>query len=291
MDIETDARFQCPRCENDTAANVPLGEPLWHGENPATPEVQVVIVTCPACKEEIAARAWVTPSMCSLEFIDYPLTTISASPPMVRDAYDDDWDDFDVPSDPFAVFNTALTDAAVLLDEIKGTRYLLNRLVFANFITAFEVLLADTLINRVLSNDKVRHRLIEKDKVLSEKRFTLAQIATSPDLIETTVRSRLRAVLWHNVKNASDLYRQSFDIDIMAMFDKDTPTILKAIEYRHDCVHRNGRDKDGNDLNVFTKEYLNNIALLLSRVATTLEQKFRDLDANNFFGAPSTDPP
>lgn len=119
MDLECDARFQCPRCENDVGAHVLLPEPVLHGENPPTAEVEIVTVECPFCREVFSARAYVTPSMCSLEFVDHPLTPISAGAPRVREVYDD-WDDYDVPEDPYSILNSSLTDASVLLDERGG---------------------------------------------------------------------------------------------------------------------------------------------------------------------------
>ncbi|CAN5631057.1 hypothetical protein BH10PSE6_BH10PSE6_08100 [soil metagenome] len=288
MDVETDASFRCPNCANEVTANVLMDEPIWGGENPATPEMQVVRVTCPSCESAFGTRVWVTPSLCSLEFIDHPETVITATHPMVRDAHDDwdDWDDYEIPADPFAVLNASLTDASVLLDEIGGTRGLLNRLVFANFITSFEVFLSDTLINRVLGSEHALKRLIARDKQLSDMRFSLSAIATAPNLIRETVRSRLRREMWHNIKSASALYNKAFEIDILELFADDTAKILKAVDYRHDCVHRNGRDKDGNELDVLTREYIEDIAKLLHQIASAIDHKFRDRDAEAFFGPP-----
>lgn len=227
MDIEVDARFQCPSCENDVESNVPLGNPVWYGENPATPEMQIVTVECPFCKEEFRARAYVTPSMCSLEFIDYPLASISATPPMVRDV-DDDWDedDYDVPADPYAVFNTSLAEAEVLLDLHGGEgSSLVNRMVFAHYVGAFEAFLADTFINEVLSDDAALKDLIEKDAELRKMRFSLAEIVASSDLIKNTVRTRLRSQVWHRIKRASALYSISFGIDIRGMLGDDNATL------------------------------------------------------------------
>lgn len=290
VDFEIIIRFVCPECGKEVSTSAQF-EPIWYGENPATPEVQGVMIECPDCGEKLKGRAWATPSAASVEFIDYPETHVETKPPTVRDVYDD-WDDYDdVPLDPLAILSASLTDASELLHEMGRDRYLLNKLVFINFITSFEVFLEDSFINRVLGNERAFKRLIERDQELKALRFSLADIAAAPDLIKDAVRARLRNVTWHRMKVVSALYNKAFEIDVLGLFGSDAPTILKGIEYRHICVHRNGTDKDGKDLDVFTREYVNAIASLVYRVASDIEKKFKEMDAIAFFGAPPSDEP
>lgn len=290
MDLECDARFRCPACGKEVAANVLLPHPAWLGDSKATPEVEVITIECPLCKESFAGRALVRPNLCSLEFIDDPLTQISASPPMVRD--DGDWDDYDPPLDPYSIFNASLHEAGVLLDERGGGgTHLINRMVFAHFIGAFEAFLVDTLINKVLANEDAMKRLIAGDAQLRARRFSLTEISSSPNLIKETVRARLRAEIWHNLPKASALYRIAFGIDVRALFGADNPEIEKAIEYRHDCVHRNGRDRDGVERDVFTKAYIERIGTLLDQTGRAIMDSFAEMEANAFFGPPSAPPP
>lgn len=281
MGYECEVRFQCPHCGRNVVATIEMMETPSPSERDST-GFEHASVECPECGEEQLVQTFFDGNTVSVAFTEYPDTPIEAGRPRVRDVLDD----YDIPDDPYSILNSSLTDASFLLDEIPSSRNLLNRLVFTNFITAFEVFLADTLISRVLSNEKALSRLIEKDKVLRSMRFSLSEIAVAPNLIKDAVRSRLRSVMWHNIQNASALYNKAFDIDILAMFGDDTPRMLQAIEYRHDCVHRNGRDKEDNELDVFTKEYVNGIASLLARVGAEIHQRFREIDAMTFFAPP-----
>lgn len=286
VDFEIIIGFVCPDCGKEVSTSAPF-EPIWYGENTATPEVQGLMIECPHCGEKLKGRAWATPSAASVEFIDYPETHIETKPPTVRDVYDD-WDDYDdVPLDPLAVLSASLTDAGELLNEMGRDRYLLNKLVFTNFITSFEVFLSDSFINRVLGSERALKRLIERDQELRALRFSLANIAAAPDLIKDAVRARLRSVTWHRMKIVSALYNKAFEVDVLGIFGSDAPTIFKAIEYRHICVHRNGTDKDGKDLDVFTREYVSMIAGVVYRAASDIERTFKEMDAIAFFGAPS----
>jgi hypothetical protein len=42
--------------------------------------------------------------------------------------------------------------------------------------------------------------------------------------------------------------------------------------HRHDCVHRNGFDKDGNRLFIFTKEYIEEIATLMRALVRRINE-------------------
>lgn len=284
MDLETDARFLCPQCGKEVATNVLLPDPHWHEDNAPFSDFEVVTITCPSCRGEFKARANISPSRCSLVFVDHDKILISASPPTVRESDEDDWY-YDVPPDPHAIFNTTLAEARLLLDHHGGDgSSLVNRMVFVHYIGAFEAFLADSLINEVLPDNQALKGLIERDERLSSKRFSLSQIAASPDLIKDTVRERLRSEVWHRIKNASALYRISFEIDIRAVLADDNPTIDQAVHFRHDCVHRNGRDKDGNLLTELTKEYITTIGSILSRVAHDLNEALLSRRAAKFFG-------
>jgi hypothetical protein len=262
------------------AANVPLPDPHWHGEDAKFSKTAIVIVTCPFCREEFKACAFVNPSMCSLEFIDHPLTPISASPPMV---VDDDWYS-DVPEDPYAIFNASIAEARFLLDEKGGDgSSLVNRMVFTHYIGAFEAFLADTLINYVFSDGTALKRLIERDHNLRERQFSLLEIASAPELIKETVHARLRSEMWHNINKVNSLYMISFGIDIRAMLAENNEKVDEAVRLRHDCVHRNGRDKDGVELSVFTKEYVIGVGVILSQLAHNIIKAFRERDAAAFF--------
>ena len=50
-------------------------------------------------------------------------------------------------------------------------------------------------------------------------------------------------------------------------------TLMRAVVYRHDCVHRNGHTKDGEKLVVFTPEYVEQIAGITHSLVDGIERK------------------
>ena len=102
-------------------------------------------------------------------------------------------------------------------------------------------------------------RLIDQDDDLAKEKFTLAEISKEPGLVERKVRDHLRSILYHNLAKVDVLYNVALGVRILTLVG-DKKSLFKAVLLRHDCVHRNGFDKDGNELKVFTKAFVQNTA-------------------------------
>ncbi|WOB26946.1 MULTISPECIES: hypothetical protein [Xanthomonas] len=175
--------------------------------------------------------------------------------PSEADEYD--WLNQDAPSDPYIVFINSHRQASDLLTkhgETQGTS-LLNRMIFSNQITALEAYLCDTLINEVKISDGSLERLIAKANELADAKFTLSEIYKSPTLVSDTAIEYLRSVLYHNLAKVDVLYKIALGFNILSLSD-DISSLFKAVSLRHDCVHRNGFKKDGNQHTAFTKTYV-----------------------------------
>lgn len=173
----------------------------------------------------------------------------------------EDWLDFPAPDDPITIFNNSYDQMKVLLQENGSNdgRDLLNRMVFSHHVTALEAYLSDTLINAVMDEPEFQQRLITRAEELKQEKFTLEDIFNKPDLVQRTVHKYLRGVLYHNLSKVDVIYKITLGFGILNnMKDKDKMFI--AVKLRHDCVHRNGRTQDGNELRIFTKKFVQSTA-------------------------------
>jgi len=192
----------------------------------------------------------------------------------------DEWVDYDVPSNPFSIFMDSYRQTSLLLvDHGKDDgRDLVNRLVFSHQVTALEAYLGDTLINAVAGDADAMQRLIDGDDELSKEKFTLAEIRNDPDLVGRRVREHLRAILYHNLAKVDVLYNIALGIRILNL-TSNKDALFKAVKLRHDCVHRNGFDKDGNELVVFTKTFVSETADVIRSFVESIENAVRALEA------------
>ncbi len=188
----------------------------------------------------------------------------------------DEWLDYTVPDDPFTIFMDSYHHTGDLLaDHGKDNGgHLLNRMVFSHQVTALEAYLGDTLLKEVMADTGAMQRLIDQDDDLAKEKFTLAEISKEAGLVERKVREHLRSILYHNLAKVDVLYNIALGVRILTLAG-DKKSLFKAVLLRHDCVHRNGFDKDGNELKVFTKAFVQNTADLINAFVEDIEKAVR----------------
>ena len=195
----------------------------------------------------------------------------------------DEWLDYSVPDDPFSIFMNSYHHTCDLLEEL-GTddgASILNRMVFSHQVTALEAYLGDTLINAVVGDADAMQRLITEDDELAKEKFKLSQITKEPTLIERKVREHLRSILYHNLAKVDVLYGIALKIKILDHSD-DKGSLFKAVILRHDCVHRNGFDKEGNELKIFNKKFVRDSADQIKSFVENIENALQ-ARSRNFF--------
>lgn len=186
------------------------------------------------------------------------------------------WADYDLPDNPFTIFMDSYHHTGDLLADYGNDSgaHLVNRMIFSQQITALEAYLGDTLTKVVLADKGAMNRLMTNDMELAKERFSLAEIAGDPSLVESRVREYLRSILYHNLAKVDFLYGAALGIRILGLAH-DKALLFTATMQRHDCVHRNGLDKDGKKLIVFTKQYVQDTADLIRKLVEKIEGSVR----------------
>ena len=59
--------------------------------------------------------------------------------------------------------------------------------------------------------------------------------------------------MWHNLRKVDGLYREAFDKKLCL-----TKDLVSAVEKRHDIVHRNGKTKDGTEVEISKEDVIKN---------------------------------
>ena len=171
------------------------------------------------------------------------------------------WEELAEVEDPHSAFLGSYRETMALLDASGSSEgwATINRMVFSHQITALETYLADTLVNEVLKDPAAERRLVAEATDLNEQKFTLAQITNSPTLAREKVVEFLRGVIYHNIPKVDALYQIALGIKILPLIP-NRRELLKAVDLRHDCVHRNGYDKQGIRHTVFTVPFVKSTA-------------------------------
>lgn len=259
-DYSTDISFICPECRNLAAMTIRISPPNWSEDKAIDRMVQEEIdLACPHCDAFLTADVTNRDNQVEMVFPGHPDIDVTCSQGSDRAPDPDDyWDD--IPDGPDDIFRSSLGDALRLLDQ-HGDDWsgsTVNRMVFVHAFGALEAFLGDTLLNYINANDDALLRILEQDKQLKEEKLTLVEALKDEDVVFKRVTRHLKAVLYHNLSKVSVLYRIAAGFD---MFPDDPvkSRLFDALPLRHDCVHRNGNNKEGAPRSEITRGYVRQI--------------------------------
>ena len=154
------------------------------------------------------------------------------------DGEDDDYFDKLLFEDTHSDTEKALDALEKLPHDIRDNLY---RLLYANIISKLEAFLCDTIISYVLSSDVHKRQFVQNYEPLATQKFQMSAIYNRYESLDKIIRDALTNIIFHNIKLVRKLYKSAAGIDL-----PDTKSIEDAIKIRHDIVHRNGKDKEGN---------------------------------------------
>ena len=164
------------------------------------------------------------------------------------DDYDDDFiADIAAISDYHANFLEGLSDIRRLAETPVDdeTAQCLFRLLYVNVVTVLETYLSDAFTNTVLNDSALLRKFIETTPDFKKQKLSLSDVFNAIDELDDTAKEYLREIVWHNIRRVKPMYRDVLNVE----FPDSRPT-FRAIKVRHDLVHRNGKTKDGEPIQI-----------------------------------------
>jgi len=132
----------------------------------------------------------------------------------------------------------ALTKVKMPDEQLEGS---LARMLFVSVVTAMETYLSDVYLNRILGDESLLRRLVETNPDLKDNKLALGEIFTRIDSLKDEVQSYLLEVIYHNLAKIKPMY----ECVLSVRFPKDMGSLFRAVQKRHDIVHRGGKSKTG----------------------------------------------
>jgi len=121
----------------------------------------------------------------------------------------------------------------------------LRKLIYVGIIVAMETYLSDAFINTVVPSDVFKKKFVETFHDFRNEQIFLTQIYVEHERIEATIKQTLLKIIWHNLPKVSGIYKDTLNIDF-----GDISIPQRAVLTRHDLVHRSGRTKDGEEIQI-----------------------------------------
>lgn len=260
-------------------------------------EFITVRFTCPECGEEVVSDAMGVPSpnyaaennSDSMNYEDYevvcehcdhcfPITIYNSmyegdvevedvDDVAVEEEYAEEEDDYG--NYVFDVTPEQLTNVLAEIETLSApSKEYLYRQLYAGAITSMEAFLSSTLLKVVLSSTENKRKFVEKYLPYRDEHISFANIYEQMDKVDIKIQETLRGLMYHNLGKIKPIYKDVLNIDL-----GDIRDIMKAVQIRHDIVHRSGKDKNGN-LHDIKKEdvttLVEKVSFLMSAVSSKL---------------------
>lgn len=143
----------------------------------------------------------------------------------------------------YSIFKVSIDKISEVLEIIKGQKRsnMLYPLLYVNVIGTMEAYLSDTFIHKVLSSPEMKRRFTEKFKDFKEEKFCLTDLFKKYEEHDKHIFKALRDIIYHQLPKVKAMYRDILGVDL-----GNIQELMKTIMIRHDIVHRNGKDINGN---------------------------------------------
>ena len=158
---------------------------------------------------------------------------------------DDDMYWREEPSEQLRILNSHLDSAEGLLkiDVGQHNAFSLTVMIYGHVVAATEGFLSSVFIKTTTGSEALIKRLVETDPKFSEMKFSMSQLFKERESIKDTVAAYLQNLIFHDLKKVKPMYKAVLGLDL-----GDIGWLFKAVSKRHDCVHRAGYGKDGNQI-------------------------------------------
>lgn len=258
MSGRVDISFICPGCGKTVyKKNYPLCEPNW-AEEKAVDRIadSSDYVYCEHCDYEIYLNIqndygdiWIYND--DLEELHYENVRY--------DADDEFFEWYSKSNEYYEDFNDSITEYKTILEsEFVERNQSILKMIDASIVSAMETFLGDVLISKVQKNEKYLLKVAKKLKEFKDEKILISEFLENPECAKIKIINGLRGLLFHNLPKVKNVYKLVFGIDIK----NDLKPLMQIVSRRHDIVHRNGKNNDG-EIFIFSKEQvLNDISLI-----------------------------
>jgi hypothetical protein len=117
---------------------------------------------------------------------------------------------------------------------------ILNRQVFIGVVGTMETFLLDTFINITFDNETYFENFVKTNPEFKQRKFDLSDIFDESRRLKETAKKVMFDTIYHNLPVVKNMYIDTFKINFPPIKD-----VYGYVLKRHDLVHRNGKTKNG----------------------------------------------
>lgn len=157
-----------------------------------------------------------------------------------------------------------LNDVTLDNSDLQET---LQRQIYSGAITCLEDYLSTTLIQEVLNKEEYFKNFVKTYHGIRNRKFELSEIYDKLDKLRDIVKIELVDVIYHDLPKVKGMYQDTLKIEFPEIGE-----LMTVIKTRHDMVHRNGKNKEGEKIEL-TKELVSDVIRKVEEFVKNIDEK------------------
>ena len=172
-----------------------------------------------------------------------------------------------------------LQNATKEIDRLGRSQQFLLRTLYAQSFSILEAYLYDRLRRMLNDNEQALKNYCAKHDDMSRIKYTPSQVLSGDINIKKTAAEVLKKVVFHRFNTVFGIYEATCakGFDRNGELQKSISALESALKLRHDCVHRNGHDSDGNTRSI-SVEMLTDVITHQQNLADAIENFVGDFE-------------
>lgn len=243
-------RFKCDNCSHPVESDeISVPAPDYTAESAGDSQSENDgYAICDNCQKEFEINIYVTYAGGDGDIDELP-DDYSIEVEEIGEEYDEEYyEAISSNTEFFQTFNQNLDNILYLLaiepnnEELKK---LFHRQLYSSVIGIMETYLSDAFINTVFKSKENLKQFYKTFKGFDKQNIAMSAFYDFQEKAESVAKKAMLDIIYHNLPKVSEMYKDTFNVKFPQFGD-----IYKAVSKRHDFVHRNGKDKDGNEVSV-----------------------------------------
>lgn len=143
-----------------------------------------------------------------------------------------------------------------------------NKLYYSNVISLMEQYLSGLFINEITKNRKYLIKLSSHGKFNADNLPLVKVINLSMNDIDNILIDKMKNLVWHRLNDIEGYFKHVFNIKFNISRE-----LLSLLETRHDLIHRNGFNMDGQETQI-TEDKLVNCIRVVEDFINDIDKKY-----------------
>jgi hypothetical protein len=246
-----DISFNCENCEENITETIHLPEPNFLNYDDGGDDSSWEYINCNLCDHEHQLDIYCSFSS-HIFSVSFNSNEISDGSPYYDESMFNELSWIIQNENSYKVFLRQLEIATEINESTQSNEDLqksINIMNYAYIVAAIEGYIGTTFTHYILSHDAFFKKFIKSNKDFKDVKFTITELTDDPESIKKYVAEYLYKFIFHRIDKVKPLFKMVFDYDL-----KEIGWLSKAIQIRHDCVHRAGITQNNSLLDIDNTE-------------------------------------